>query len=186
MLEIVGRYWWTIALRGLVAVIFGVLSLALPRVTVVVLVVIFGAWAFLDGVLSLSTGLAARRRGGRWGALVFTGLLGIAAGLVAWVSPTMTAKALFLLIAIWAILFGLLLLFTALLFLAVPVIGVVLGLAGAALLLLGILLFVSPMGGAVAVAWLVGLFALVVGALLIFTGFAIRAFAGRVVVTRDR
>lgn len=186
MLRILGRYWWLVALRGLFAVIFGILALALPRLTVVVMVVIFGGWAFFDGLLSLGTGVATARRGGSWGALVFTGVLGIVAGLVAWFWPAMTAKALFVLIAIWAILLGILSLFLALLLSVIPGIGIVLGLAGAALLLLGILLLTSPMGGAIAVAWLVGLFALVVGVLLIVTGFAIRVFAGRVAGARYR
>lgn len=181
MLGILGRYWWMIALRGLFAVIFGILALALPRLTVVVMVIIFGGWAFFDGLLSLGTGIATARRGGRWGALVFTGVLGIVVGLVAWFWPAMTAKALVVLIAVWAILLGILSLFTALLLSAIPGIGLVLGLAGAALLVLGILLFASPMGGAIAVAWLVGLFALIVGGLLIATGFAIRVFAGKAV-----
>jgi len=180
VLEILGRYWWTIVLRGVFAVIFGILALALPRLTVVVMVVIFGGWAFFDGALSLATGIASARRGGRWGALVFTGVLGIVAGLVAWIWPAMTAQALLVIIAIWAILLGVLSLFTALLFSVIPGVGLVLGLAGAAALLLGILLFAHPMGGAIAVAWLVGLFALIVGGLLIFAGFFVRVFAGRV------
>ncbi len=176
MLETLGRYWWMLALRGVFAVVFGILALALPGLTVVVMVVIFGGWAFFDGALSLATGVASARRGGRWGALVFTGLLGIVVGLVAWIWPEITAQALLVLIALWALALGALTLLTALTFGRLLGIAWILALAGAASIVLGILLLANPMAGAVALAWMVGLFALLVGVLLIALGLSVRAF----------
>lgn len=177
MLKTLRRYWWTLALRGVFAVIFGVLALALPKLTVVVLVMLFAAWVVIDGVFSFMTGVAAARRGDRWGALIASGVVGIGIGLIAWIWPEMTAQVLLVLIALWALALGVFSLLIALTLGRLFGIAGIFALVGGISIVLGILLLANPMAGAVAMAWLVGLCAILVGVLLIFLGFTIRALA---------
>jgi len=97
------RHWWVVALRGLAAIIFGVLAFIWPGPTLAVLIVLYGAYAIVDGVLALYA--AVRSGDNRW-TFVIEGVIGIAAGLVAFVWPGITALALLFVIAAWAILTG--------------------------------------------------------------------------------
>ncbi len=97
------RHWWVVALRGLAAIIFGVLAFILPGPTLAVLIVLYGAYAIVDGVLALYA--AVRSGDNRW-TFVIEGVIGIAAGLVAFVWPGITALALLFVIAAWAMLTG--------------------------------------------------------------------------------
>ena len=103
MLHMLARNWWAIALRGLAAVLFGLLSVFIPGVTLVTLVLLFGAYALVDGVFNV---IAAFRSASHHWALLIEGLIGILAGIVTFAWPAMTAIALLYLIAFWAILTG--------------------------------------------------------------------------------
>src|ERR1700719_4865388 len=94
--------WWLLALRGLVAVLFGVLAFMWPGVTLLTLVWLFGAFALVNGLLSLVLAVKAPNGYPRFGSLIFGGLLGILAGLVTFVMPGITALGLLILIACWA------------------------------------------------------------------------------------
>ena len=98
--------WWMLALRGLVAILFGVLAFVLPGMTLLTLVFLFGAYAIVNGVLALVHAFSAPRGYPRFGALIFTGIISIAAGVLAFVWPGITALSLVLLIAAWAIVNG--------------------------------------------------------------------------------
>src|SRR5262245_56289859 len=100
--------WGWIALRGLAAILFGILAFAWPGMTVVVLTLFWGAYALVDGILTLVAAFRMKDEGGRIWPLVLMGLLGIAAGIVAFVYPGMTALILLLFIAAWAIVTGIL------------------------------------------------------------------------------
>src|SRR5213594_449719 len=106
LLDQLARNWGWIMLRGVAAVIFGVLALVWPGVTLVILTLFFGAYALTDGVFALI--VAYKKREGRrpvW-PLVVIGLLGIAAGIVTFLWPGMTALALLMFIAVWALFIG--------------------------------------------------------------------------------
>ena len=174
MLTILGRHWWVLALRGLLAVLFGVMALIWPGTTVRVLVILFGIYAVVDGLFALFSALATRQgRGGRW-LLLVEAAAGIAAGVLAFIWPETTALVLLYLIAAWAILTGVLELIAAF-WLRREVEGEwVLALAGAISIILGLLLALRPESGLVAVVWFVGGYAIVFGVLLIILGFRLR------------
>src|SRR5438067_13856155 len=108
MLSAISRTWWLAALRGAVAVIFGVAAFVLLGFTFDVLVLLFGAYAFVDGVVVLSFGLMAAGEHGRWWPLVVGGIVVLAIGIVTFVQPAATALALVYVIGAWAIVTGLL------------------------------------------------------------------------------
>ena len=86
------RHWWVVALRGLAAIIFGILAFIWPGMTLAVLILFFGAYAIIDGVLALYS--AIRSRGEHVGGPLLEGVLGIGAGLVAFFWPGITALVL--------------------------------------------------------------------------------------------
>ena len=101
-----GDAWGWILLRGLASIAFGALAVLWPGMTIVVLVIMWGAWAFVDGIASLATAWKARDEGKPIWPLVLIGVLGIGAGVVAAVSPGLTAVALLTFIAWWAVIMG--------------------------------------------------------------------------------
>jgi uncharacterized membrane protein HdeD (DUF308 family) len=168
--------WWTVALRGVAALIFGVLMLIRPGTGVFALVLLFGAYSLVDGAFSLVMAVRGARRGRRWGSLVFAGIAGIAAGLVAFLWPGITVLAFMLLIAAWAIVIGGAEIAAAIR-LRKQIRGEwLLGLSGALSIALGISLFLFPAAGALTLAIWIGAWALVLGALLIGLGFKLRAW----------
>jgi len=108
MLSAIPRNWWLVALRGALAVVFGIVAFIWPGLTLEVLLLLFGAYAFVDGIIVLSFGLMAAGSGGRWWPLVLGGIVGIAAGVLTFFYPGATALALVLVIGGWAIVTGVL------------------------------------------------------------------------------
>src|SRR4051812_27471560 len=109
MSENLSRYWWVVALRALFAVVFGAIALFKPDVTLSVLVLLFGAYALFDGVFALVGAIAGGSvAAGRRGWLMVEGIVGIAAGVITFAWPNITSSVLVSLIAIWAIVTGLL------------------------------------------------------------------------------
>ena len=163
--------WWTIALRGVAAVVLGLLSLALPRVTFLSLVILFGIYAILDGILTLSL---IGRGGYRWNSIGARGVASILAGLIALVWPGITAVALLLVIASWAIVAGGLEILLALRLRHRLRHEGVLVLEGVLSIAFGSALFIAPSLGMIALGLWVGAFALVTGALLIAVALSVR------------
>src|SRR5690242_14422446 len=104
--ETLGRNWWAILIRGLAAIIFGLWTLFAPAISLVALVLLFGAYALADGLFAIVTVARQRRQEDRWGMLLLRGVLGIIAGLGTIFWPDITALSLLLLIAGWAIATG--------------------------------------------------------------------------------
>ena len=172
--------WWAIALRGVVAILFGIALFAWPEIGLVVLVALFGAFALIDGIFALVSAVRRAREHERWGALALTGITGILAGLLAWLWPGITAIALTFLIGAWAIITGILQIAAAI-ELRKSIRGEFwLGLAGAISILFGVLLFVWPAAGALAVVWLIGAYALIFGITLLALGFRLRGLGRRI------
>src|SRR5258708_16524225 len=103
MLHTLTESWWALALRGLVAVLFGLLTFFLPGITLVTLVLLFGAYALVDGVFNF---IAFFRVASHQWALLIEGVIGIIAGVLTFVWPAITAIVLLYVIAFWAILTG--------------------------------------------------------------------------------
>src|SRR4051794_34974783 len=106
MVMILARNWWALALRGLFAVLFGIAAFAWPGITLGALVLLYGAYAFVDGVFAIAAALAGRTEGLPWWALLLEGVFGIAAGVIAFAWPGITALALLFLISAWAVVTG--------------------------------------------------------------------------------
>lgn len=167
LLSTVGQNWWTVALRGVVAVLFGVLAFVWPGLTLFVLVTLFAAYAFVDGVFALVGAVrAAEDRRSSW-PLLLEGFVGVAAGIVAFTWPDITAVVLLYLIAAWAILTGAFELFAAVKLRDQIENERWLALGGIASVIFGLLLFALPGSGALAVIWLIGAYAVTFGVSLI-------------------
>lgn len=174
MLASMTRNWWAIALRGVIAVLFGVLALAKPDVTLEALVVLFAFFAIVDGTFALIGGLSLIGSGMAWGGLVFGGLAGIGFGIVTFVWPGLTALTLLYLIAFWAIFTGLMEITTAVQLRKDLPHPVMLSFAGALSILFGLLLVIFPRSGALSVIWLIGIYAIIFGVAFIALGFRLR------------
>jgi uncharacterized membrane protein HdeD (DUF308 family) len=174
--------WWLLALRGLVAVLFGVLAFMWPGATLITLVWLFGAFALVNGILSLV--LAAKTPKGypKVGSLIFGGLLGILAGLLAFVMPGITALGLLILIAAWAIVTGIMELVAAVRLRKIINNEWLLVLAGIASVVFGILLLFQPAAGALVLIWWIGAWALLSGILLMILAFRMRNWKGLIAV----
>ena len=179
VLPVLSRNWWMLALRGLAAIVFGLLAFVWPDITLFALVLLFGAYMLVDGIFAIVAAVRAAGREARWWLLLIEGVLGVLAGLVAAFWPGLTALALLYFIAAWAIVSGIL-----------EIIGAIrlrqeiegewaLGLSGALSVLFGILLVVIPApAGLLSLVWLIGAYALVFGVLLLVLAFRLRSAPG--------
>ena len=165
--------WWALALRGVAAILFAIVAIFWPGMTAVVLVLWFGAYAFVDGVFALVAGLRAARHHGRSGPLLIEGILNILIGVICFIWPASALVALVYLIALWAIITGVAMVAggIALVRLSGELLLVVGGLLS---ILLGIALFVQPAVGVVALSWWLGAYALLFGIMLLSAAFRIR------------
>jgi uncharacterized membrane protein HdeD (DUF308 family) len=168
------RNWWLLALRGLAAVLFGVLAFIWPGITLITLVWLFGAFALVNGILSLVLATKAPKVYPRFGSLILGGLLGILAGLLTFVMPGITALGLLILIAAWAMVTGILEIVVAIRLRKEIANEWLLVLAGIASLVFGVLLVLQPAVGALVLVWWIGAYALVFGILLLVLAFRMR------------
>ena len=174
MLRLLRRHWWVIALRGLLAVIFGLLALIWPEITVQVMVIIFGAYAVVDGLFTAIAAVRGRKRYPGWGVMLLGGVLGIIVGVLTFIWPRITAVVLLTFIAIYAIVTGIIEIVNAIELRKQLKGEWMLGLSGLLSVLFGALLIVWPASGLVAVTWLIGAYALILGVMLIGLGFRLR------------
>jgi uncharacterized membrane protein HdeD (DUF308 family) len=164
--------WWTIALRGVAALVLGVIALFAPGLTFMSLVLVFGGYAIVDGVLAVSMSTRGETRN----ATMARGLVSIVAGAVALLWPRMTGFALLMVIAAWAVASGVLEIVGTIRFRKVLRHEWLLALEGVlSIIFFGIALFVSPLAGAIVLGLWVGAYALVLGGMLIATSFRMRS-----------
>lgn len=174
MIQLHAERWWAVVLRGLVAVLFGAVTLIWPNLTLAALIIMYGVFALADGAMGLIGLLSGRRGSGpRWAHLV-DALLSIAAGLIALLWPGITSLALLWLVAAWALARGLLQVVLAISQrdrLARPWLLV---LAGVLSLLLGVVYAIFPQAGILSLVWILGVFAVLHGVALIARGLMLR------------
>jgi uncharacterized membrane protein HdeD (DUF308 family) len=171
--EFVGD-WRLVAVRGVAAVLFGLATLIWPDVTLWALVVLWGAFALVDGIFSVVAAALGRGIVAHRGWLAFSGLVGIAAGIVTFVWPSITALVLLYVIAFWAIVIGVLMIATAVRLRAAIRHEWALGIAGVLSVLLGVVLLITPGAGALAITWAIGWYALVFGVMLLTLAWQVR------------
>ncbi len=176
MFVVLARHWWTLALRGLVAILFGVMAFAWPTITLTILVLLFGVYALVDGVFAIVAAVSAPKELRKWWMLLIEGLISVGIGVLSIVWPGMTALALLWLIAFWAVLTGIFEIGTAIQLRKVIEGEWLLILSGILSILFGLLLVVMPGAGALAVIWIIGLYAVAFGVLLVVLAFRMRSF----------
>jgi uncharacterized membrane protein HdeD (DUF308 family) len=168
-------HWWALAIRGAIAIIFGLAALLRPDIALDALILLFGAYALVDGVFAI-VGVFGGTRGGtpRW-LLLIEGIAGILAGLIAFVLPGLTAVVLLYLIAAWAVVTGIFEIATAIR-LRQEIRGEwALIISGALSVLFGVILAViGPVAGLLSLIWLIGIYAVAFGILMLITAFQVR------------
>lgn len=175
VLPTLARNWWALALRGLAAILFGLLAFFWPGITLFVLVIFFGAYMFVDGIFAIIAAVRAAGEEERWWLLLIEGILGVLAGLVAFFWPGLTALALLYFIAAWAIVTGVLEIVAAIRLRREIEGEWALGLSGALSVIFGVLLIVSPApAGLLSLVWLVGAYAVASGVLLLILAIRVR------------
>ena len=169
-----GRAWWLVLLRGIAAIVFGLLAWAWPGATLITLTLFWGAYALVDGIAALWSWWHARSSGKAMWQMVLIGVLGIAAGIFTFVSPGITAIALLLLIAVWAIATGIFQIAAAIRLRKEIDNEWLLILSGALSVVFGGLMIASPGAGAMAVLSIIGAFAVAYGVLLVLFAFRLK------------
>jgi uncharacterized membrane protein HdeD (DUF308 family) len=173
MSALLAQNWWAVALRGAFAILFGIIALVLPGVTLTALVLLFAAYMLVDGVFAIVAGVRAARRHERWGLLVLEGIVDLVVGAVAVVAPLATVLAFVLLMAAWAIVTGAILTIAAFR-LQVAHGRWLMGLGGIVSLIWGALLLIWPIAGALVLTWWIGAYALLFGIALLALAFRLR------------
>ena len=166
--------WWMLALRGGLALLFGVLALLWPGLTLLVLVALFAAYALLVGVVSVVGAVQNRRRDKKWWLILLLGLVSIAAGVIAILYPSMTALMLVLVMGANALVMGVLDIAVAIRLRKAIQGEWLLILSGLMSIIFGVLVLLFPGAGALAMVWLVSLHAMVTGLLLLVLAFRVR------------
>jgi uncharacterized membrane protein HdeD (DUF308 family) len=174
LLQTLKRHWWVPVLRGVIAIIFGIIAFAYPGLTLAVLVILFGAWVLVDGIFRI-IGAIGHRSDPDWGWQLVIGILGIIIGFLTFHAPAVTALALVIYIAAWALMIG-----VSEIVIAIKLHHEIKGewfliLMGVVSILFAIMLLWNPLPGALALVWLIGSYAIVFGVLGIFFGIRLRS-----------
>ena len=176
MVHALAKNWWMLLLRGIAAVIFGVLAFAWPGMTLLMLIVFYGAFALIDGVLAIIAAITGGAPAPRWW-LAVVGLLGVATGLLMFMMPGLTALVLLYFIAGWAIATG-----------VFQIIGAIklrkeidnewfLILGGIVSVLFGVGVMMAPGAGALALIWVIGTYAIFTGVMFVALAFRLKRHA---------
>jgi uncharacterized membrane protein HdeD (DUF308 family) len=173
MSAVLAQNWWALALRGLFAILFGIVALVLPGAVLISLALLFAAYLLVDGVLAIVAAIRAAQRHERWGLLLAEGVVDILVGVVALLFPVSAVLAFVLMTAAWALVTGVLLIVAAAkLHRAHGRAWMVL--SGVISVLFGIALVAAPLVGAVVLTWWFAGYAIAFGALLIVLAFKLR------------
>jgi uncharacterized membrane protein HdeD (DUF308 family) len=175
LIETLKRHWWVPVIRGIAAIVFGVIAFVYPGLTIATLVLFFGAWVLIDGIFRIVGAIGHRASDPDWGWQLVIGILGIVVGLLTFHAPQITALALVIYIAAWALMIG-----ASEIAIAVKMRREIKGewfliLMGLASIVFAVLLLWNPIAGAAAVIWLIAWYAVVIGILAIFFGFRLRS-----------
>src|SRR5262249_114597 len=175
LLETLKHHWWVPVLRGVVAIIFGIMAFAYPGLTLAVLVILFGAWVLVDGIFRIIGAIGHRSSDPDWGWQLVIGILGIIIGFLTFHAPAITALALVIYIAVWALLIG-----VREIVIAIKLRQEIKGewfliLMGVVSILFAIMLLWNPLPGALALVWLIASYAILFGVLGIIFGFRLRS-----------
>jgi uncharacterized membrane protein HdeD (DUF308 family) len=178
--DILSRYWWMTLLRGLFWILFGIVLFARPGISLLSLTLALGVILFIDGVIEVANAVSGRKDNDDWWILLLVGLAGIIIGVLTFYNPQATALAVVYYVAIWAIATGLLQIVAAIRLRRQIEGEVWLALAGIASVVFGGLLIARPGTGALTILWLIALYALVFGVVLVLLAFRVRRGVKRI------
>ncbi|PYJ00797.1 MAG: hypothetical protein DMF00_06805 [Verrucomicrobia bacterium] len=175
LIETLKRHWWVPVLRGIAAVLFGIMAFVYPGLTVAVLVLLFGAWILVDGVFRVIGAIGHRASDKEWGFDLIIGIMGIIIGFLTFHAPRITALALIIYIAAWALMIG-----ATEIALAIKLRREIKGewfliLMGLLSIAFAVMLLWNPLPGALALVWLIGSYAIAFGILAVILGFRLRS-----------
>jgi uncharacterized membrane protein HdeD (DUF308 family) len=180
MLGVMSRYWWVLGLRGALAILFGILILVLPpAVSITSIVTLFGAYAIVDGIFTIMHGFRERATNRGWWAQLLEGFVGIIAGIAAFAYPGVTALVMLYIVAGWAVITGVLEIVAAIR-LREEIQGEFwLGLSGLLSVVFGVLLvLMNPINGILTLLWLVAVYAIAFGVMMVLLAFRVRGMGG--------
>jgi uncharacterized membrane protein HdeD (DUF308 family) len=169
------RNWWLLALRGIAGILFGIAAFIWPESTLAALVLVFGAYVFVDGIFAVVAGIGMRRQLSLWWLMLLEGVAGIILGLLTFRSPDTTALVLVSLIAAWSIITGIFEIATAVRLRKLIPNEWLMILSGVVSIVFGALLIAQPGAGAISIVWLLGGYALMFGILTLMLAFRVRS-----------
>jgi len=166
--------WWTYLVRGILAILFGIIALVWPTATVLVLIILFGCYALVEGLFVFGFSIARASKGDKFFAAMLLGLLGVLVGIVVLARPGVASLAVLWVIAFWLLIRGFLMIVSAFEMMASGGVKALVGISGALAVILGILMFIFPISGIFGIILVVGIYALVAGLVLIYVSFKAR------------
>ncbi len=175
MARVLARNWWAFAFRGLIAVLFGLVALGLPGVTLTALIALFGAYALVDGIGAVVAGVRAAERHERWWPMVLEGVAGIGAGVLTFAWPVVTAILWIYLLSGWACISGALKIASAVRLRRGMRGAWVLAANGALAILFALSALLLPGLAILSLVWVVGAYALIRGIAFLALAFRLRA-----------
>ena len=168
------RNWWLVALRGLLAILFGAVAFIWPGLTWLVLILMFGVYAILDGIFAMISGVVQSRYSPRWWVFLVEGFISLVAGVIVLAQPGLAGIALVVVIAVWAVLTGLLEVIAAIRLRREIRDEWMLGFGGFLSIMLGLLMLFQPGAGGLVITLMVGAYALIFGILMVALSFRLR------------
>ena len=176
MVRALSQNWWLVVLRGVLGILFGIAAFAWPGITLLTLILFFGVYAIVDGVVAIVTGFSRTRETPRWWMFLLEGLLNIAAGVVALLMPGLATLVLIYILASWAVITGILEIVAAVRLRHEITNEWFLALGGILSVGVGILLFLQPAAGSLAVVWIIASYAILFGIVLVILGIRLRSW----------
>lgn len=175
--NLLSKNWWIVLLRGIAALIFGLLTWFYPFITIMVMVIFFGVYALIDGVIGVIISINGRKSHQDWWLMLIWGIVSILAGILTFFVPGITWLVLITFIAAWALISGIFQIITA-----IRLRKTIQGewwmiIAGILSVLVGIILLIDPVQGGIALTWVIGVYAALFGVMNIALAFRLRRFA---------
>jgi uncharacterized membrane protein HdeD (DUF308 family) len=183
MVEALARNWWALLIRGIAAIIFGVLAFMWPGATILAIGILFGAYAFVDGIFAIVAAIRAAQAHQRSWPFIIEGIVGLLIAAITFYDVAITIFALFITIAAWAFITGILEIVAAIQLRKVITGEFWLIIGGIASILFAVLMIWRPLAGALAVIWIIGIYAIIFGIAMIALSLRLRDHATPPVAT---
>jgi len=176
-MHVLARNWWAVLIRGIAAIIFGCLAFYSPLATGFAIIILFGIYALVDGIFAIVAAIRAAEAHERWWPFVLEGIVGLVIAAITYFEPRVIGFALYFTIAVWAFLTGIFEIVAAIRLRKVISSEFWLILGGILSILFAVLLVVFPLAGVLTLIWLIGIYAIIFGIVLIGLSLRLRRHA---------